>query len=185
MAPNDINKHTGLEHRHVPETIDGKTYEATVTTTSPHLDYHHNPTRPAFREFANPAPLGLCAFALTTFVLSLINMQARSVTTPNIVIGLGTTPPPSALFGIVLTTALGYGGLGQFVAGMWEMAVGNSFGALALTSYAGFWFSYAAVFIPSLNIAAAYKDNPSEFATAIAHYLMCTSPKTPSCPQSH
>jgi succinate-acetate transporter protein len=42
-----------------------------------------------FRKFANPGPLGLCGFALTTFVLSLINVQARSVTIPNIVIGLG------------------------------------------------------------------------------------------------
>ena len=37
---------------------------------------------------ANPAPLGLCAFALTTLVLSLINAQARGVTVANIVVGL-------------------------------------------------------------------------------------------------
>ena len=46
-------------------------------------------TKHRFRQFGNPAPLGLCAFALTTFVLSLINVQARGVTTPNIVIGIG------------------------------------------------------------------------------------------------
>lgn len=55
------------------------------------------------RKFANPAPLGLSAFALTTFVLSLINMQARHVAEPNIVVGL----------------AFGYGGLVQLLAGMW------------------------------------------------------------------
>ena len=55
------------------------------------------------RKFANPAPLGLSAFALTTFVLSLINMGTRSVAEPNLVVGL----------------AFGYGGLVQLLAGMW------------------------------------------------------------------
>ena len=55
------------------------------------------------RKFANPAPLGLSAFALTTFVLSLINVQAHNVHTPNIVVAL----------------AYGYGGLVQLLAGMW------------------------------------------------------------------
>lgn len=57
----------------------------------------------ADRKFANPAPLGLSAFALTTFVLSLINLGARGLTEPNIVIAL----------------AFGYGGLVQLLAGMW------------------------------------------------------------------
>jgi hypothetical protein len=55
------------------------------------------------RKFANPAPLGLCAFALTTFVLSCINMNARNVTSA----------------GIVVPLAFGYGGLVQLLAGMW------------------------------------------------------------------
>lgn len=55
------------------------------------------------RKFANPAPLGLSAFALTTFVLSLINIGVRGVTEPNIVVAL----------------AFGYGGLVQLLAGMW------------------------------------------------------------------
>ena len=55
------------------------------------------------RKFANPAPLGLCAFALTTFVLSLINVNTRGLTAPNIVVAL----------------AFGYGGLIQLLAGMW------------------------------------------------------------------
>jgi GPR1/FUN34/yaaH family len=55
------------------------------------------------RKFANPAPLGLCAFALTTFVLSLINLGTRGLTAPNIVVSL----------------AFGYGGLVQLLAGMW------------------------------------------------------------------
>lgn len=55
------------------------------------------------RKFANPAPLGLSAFALTTFVLSLVNCGARNVSTPN----------------IALSLAYGYGGLVQLLAGMW------------------------------------------------------------------
>lgn len=65
--------------------------------------------KPNFRKFANPAPLGLCAFALTTFVLSLVNANARGVGVPNVVVGL----------------AYAYGGLIQLLAGMWEMAVGS------------------------------------------------------------
>lgn len=55
------------------------------------------------RKFGNPAPLGLSAFALTTFVLSLINMGTKGVAEPNIVVAL----------------AFGYGGLVQLLAGMW------------------------------------------------------------------
>ena len=57
----------------------------------------------AERKFANPAPLGLSAFALTTFVLSLINVGTRGIAAPNIVVGI----------------AFGYGGLIQLLAGMW------------------------------------------------------------------
>lgn len=55
------------------------------------------------RTIANPAPLGLSAFALTTFVLGLINMGTRGLTEPNLVVGI----------------AFGYGGLVQLLAGMW------------------------------------------------------------------
>jgi len=80
-----------------------------------------------FRKFANPAPLGLSAFALTTFILGLTLVNSRGVGVPNIVLGC----------------AYAYGGLVQLLAGMWEMAVGNTFGATALSSYGGFWISYA------------------------------------------
>lgn len=52
---------------------------------------------------ANPGPLGLAGFAFTTFLLSLVNLQARDVKVPN----------------IVLAPALAYGGITQFCAGMW------------------------------------------------------------------
>lgn len=66
-------------------------------------DFQPGLYRPPNRKFANPAPLGLSAFALTTFVLSLINVRTRGVSEPNIVIAL----------------AFGYGGLVQLLAGMW------------------------------------------------------------------
>jgi len=87
---------------------------------------------PSHRKFANPAPLGLSAFALTTFVLSLINMRTRGVNEPNLVLAL----------------AYGYGGFVQLLAGMWEMAVGNTFGATALSSYGGFWISFGIILTP-------------------------------------
>ncbi|KAL9002391.1 MAG: hypothetical protein Q9188_004679 [Gyalolechia gomerana] len=111
------------------------------------------------RKFANPAPLGLSAFALTTFVLSLINMRTRSVAEPNLVVGL----------------AFGYGGLVQLLAGMWEMAVGNTFGATALSSYGGFWLSFAVILTPGgFQIEEAYVSQQSELAffDAFGFFLM-------------
>ncbi|PYH94389.1 hypothetical protein BO71DRAFT_379637 [Aspergillus ellipticus CBS 707.79] len=96
--------------------------------------------RPPKRQMANPAPLGLCGFALTTFLLGTINMQTRGITVPNIIVG----------------PAMAYGGLVQLLAGMWEMAAGNTFGATALSSYGGFWISLSIIFIPGgFNIQSA------------------------------
>jgi succinate-acetate transporter protein len=73
---------------------------------------------------ADPAPLGLAAFALTTFVLSFTNT------------GLFKAEP------VVFGLALAYGGIAQFAAGMWEFAKGNTFGATAFASYGAFWVSF-------------------------------------------
>lgn len=105
--------------------------------------------------FANPAPLGLAAFAFTTFVLSLFNSQAMGITVPNVVVG-------SACF---------YGGAVQFLAGMWELLLGNTFGATALTSYGAFWLSYASIFIESFGITAAYEDEKM-LSNAIGFFLI-------------
>jgi succinate-acetate transporter protein len=108
--------------------------------------------------FANPAPLGLSAFALTTFVLSLINLHTRNVTEPN----------------IVVAAAFAYGGLVQLLAGMWEMAVGNTFGATALSSYGGFWISFAIVLTPGgFGIAEALGGASSaEYHHSFGLFLM-------------
>jgi uncharacterized protein len=75
---------------------------------------------------ADPAPLGLAGFALTTFVLSMVNS--------NII--------PDTLVGGALGAALAYGGIAQFAAGIWEFAKGNTFGATAFSSYGAFWISF-------------------------------------------
>jgi succinate-acetate transporter protein len=78
---------------------------------------------------ADPAALGLAAFAMTTFVLSIFNA--------NLVDEKGTP--------VVLGLALIYGGVVQVLAGMWEFRTGNTFGAVAFSSYGAFWISFWAL----------------------------------------
>jgi hypothetical protein len=72
---------------------------------------------------ADPAPLGLAAFALTTFLLSAANARWMS----------------HATGGAFLGYAFAYGGLCQLLAGMWEFRNRNVFGATAFSTYGGFW----------------------------------------------
>lgn len=78
------------------------------------------------RMIADPAPLGLAAFALTTFLLSLVNAGVMPKDTEPVVLGV----------------ALAYGGVVQLLAGMWEFRKGNVFGATVFTSYGAFWLSF-------------------------------------------
>ena len=75
---------------------------------------------------ADPAPLGLAGFAMTTFVLSMFNAHLVSSAGEPVVLGL----------------ALAYGGIAQLLAGMWEFRTGNTFGAVAFSSYGAFWISF-------------------------------------------
>jgi succinate-acetate transporter protein len=85
---------------------------------------------------ADPAPLGLAAFAMTTFCLSAANAN------------LWHAGGASA----ALALALVYGGAAQFAAGMWEFTRKNTFGALAFTSYGAFWISfYVLLKIPAIT----------------------------------
>ncbi|HET9126143.1 MAG TPA: acetate uptake transporter [Solirubrobacteraceae bacterium] len=84
------------------------------------------PTQGSGLNLADPAPLGLAGFALTTFLLSLVNAN---------LIGSGAEP-------VVFGLALAYGGIGQFMAGMWEFRNGNTFGGVAFSSYGAFWISF-------------------------------------------
>lgn len=74
---------------------------------------------------ADPAALGLAGFAMTTFVLSLANA--------GFIAGAGAA---------VLGLALFYGGIAQLLAGMWEFVKGNTFGAVAFSSYGAFWLAF-------------------------------------------
>lgn len=91
---------------------------------------------------ANPAPLGLSAFALTTFVLSASNAGWMF---PKI--GAGGT--------VVVGLALFYGGLVQLIAGIQEFRAGNTFGATAFCSYGGFWMALGFVLLPPTGILTA------------------------------
>ncbi|KAJ6112121.1 hypothetical protein N7523_008182 [Penicillium sp. IBT 18751x] len=90
-----------------------------------HLEHVAQPE--VVRKFANPAPLGLCAFALTSFVSNAMNLYMANGT----------------ITGINISLALIYGGISQFLAGMWEMALGNTFGATTFCSFGAYWITFA------------------------------------------
>src|SRR6516165_8307953 len=101
----------------------------TTTSTAP------EPVRQVQSVVADPAPLGLAGFALTTLVLSSVNAGLI----------------PKAAEPVVLGLAFGYGGLAQFCAGMWEFKRNNTFGATAFTSYGAFWIAFA--LLVTFNVA--------------------------------
>jgi uncharacterized protein len=109
------------------------------------------PPAPIAPPVADPAPLGLAAFALTTFVLSFFNAGIIS----------------DAGEPIVLPLALAYGGLAQMLAGMWEFRNNNTFGATAFTSYGAFWLSLWA-----FNQFFADKVPASAVGDAVGLYLV-------------
>ncbi|CAG8718812.1 2020_t:CDS:2 [Rhizophagus irregularis] len=112
-----------------------------------------------FRTFEDTSPKvassGLCAFALTTFVLSINNSGSYYLQLPNIVVGL----------------ALFYGGLVQLIAGLWHLKAGNTFGATAAGSFGAFWLSYASNFIFRLTDFYIPED-PFAVDHAIGIYLL-------------
>jgi succinate-acetate transporter protein len=98
---------------------------------------------------ADPGPLGLAGFAMTTFVLSMFNSNLVSPKGVAVVLGL----------------ALAYGGIVQLVAGIWEFRTGNTFGAVAFCSYGAFWISFWAL---NVFYAKAITGNPGH---AVGVYL--------------
>ena len=78
-------------------------------------------------KFANPAPLGLFGFAVTTWMLSMFNVKW---------FGLDTFP-------LMMSTAFAFGGTAQFLAGLMEYPRGNTFGMVAFCSYGAFWWAFA------------------------------------------
>src|SRR6202035_4707755 len=98
---------------------------------------------------ANPAPLGLAGFAMTTFVLSMFNANLVNEKGVPVVLGL----------------ALAYGGIVQLLAGLWEFRTGNTFGAVAFCSYGAFWISFYFVVHAAASLA------PTEVFSGLGLYL--------------
>jgi succinate-acetate transporter protein len=101
---------------------------------------------------ANPAPLGLAGFGLTTVVLSSINA------------GLLTGDTPT-LIAVVVPLAFAYGGVGQIIAGILEYKNNNTFGTVAFTSYGLFWWWYAFM---QWTAGAGWIKAPSPSAVGVA-----------------
>jgi uncharacterized protein len=107
---------------------------------------------------ADPGPLGLAAFALTTFAFSIVNA--------------GFLGEPAVNFFIPL--ALFYGGLAQFIAGMWEFRNQNIFAATAFTSYGAFWIALGTVEVFALQFGIAPEQLPIALAWTFVAWAIFT-----------
>jgi len=119
--------------------------------------------------FANPAPLGLIGFGLTTVILSLINAG---------VLPKGGEP-------VVLPLAFAFGGLIQMMAGLMEFRTGNTFGTVVFLSYGAFWWWFALLVllgghgVLDLSLAA-----PSRSRSSAGAFSPCACGLLPSaCPR--
>lgn len=98
---------------------------------------------------ANPAPLGLCAFGMTTILLSLHNAGLTALGSP------------------ILAMAVFYGGIAQVIAGIMEWKKNNTFGMVTFGSFGFFWISFATILIlPALGLAKA--PQPVELAAFLS-----------------
>jgi uncharacterized protein len=94
---------------------------------------------------ANPSPLGLCAFGMTTLMLSLHNMGVTALASP------------------IIAMAILYGGLAQVIVGIMEWKKNNTFGLLTFGSFGFFWICFATLLmLPALGVSKA--PGPSELA---------------------
>jgi uncharacterized protein len=110
--------------------------------------------RPAPLPVADPAPLGLAAFALTTFLLS----------------GHNASFIPD---GVWVGAALFYGGLTQLLAGMWEFRNRNVFGSTAFSTYGGFWLALG-IFVTLLSTSTGFAGllKGSDLDNSLAWFLI-------------
>lgn len=98
---------------------------------------------------ANPAPLGLMGFAVTTILLNIHNAGIYEMNS------------------MILATGIFYGGIAQLIAGIMEWKKNNTFGTLAFTSYGAFWLTLVAILLmPSIFPGAAVAAAPSQHALA-------------------
>ena len=99
--------------------------------------------------YANPAPLGLCGFGVTTILLNLHNAGFYPLNT------------------VILAMGICYGGIAQILAGIMEFRRGNTFGTLAFISYGLFWWSLVLIWI--LPPSGAASASSAEF---VGWYLL-------------
>jgi hypothetical protein len=98
---------------------------------------------------ANPAPLGLMGFGLTTVLLNLHNAGVFE------------------LSAMILSLGVFYGGIAQIIAGIMEWRKNNTFGTLAFISYGAFWLTLAGIWLfPSVFSGAGAASPASETALA-------------------
>ena len=95
-------------------------------------------------KIANPAPLGLLGFGMTTVLLNLHNVGFFPLDT------------------MILSMGIFYGGIAQVIAGLLEFKKGNTFGATAFTSYGLFWLSLVGIFV--MKEFGFWATSPTDFA---------------------
>ncbi|CCG85162.1 GPR1/FUN34/yaaH family protein [Taphrina deformans PYCC 5710] len=96
------------------------------------------------RRLANPAPLGLFAFSFSTFLLGLVNLRTQGVTETTALVG----------------PFLMYSGLMMSITAIFELISGNTFGATAFGTFAGFFLSLGAIILPSFGTYTAFSTQP-------------------------
>src|SRR4051794_17198867 len=109
--------------------MEAATFTQRERITGPRRQEEEAAAPPVVNPIADPGPLGLAAFALTTFVLSMFNAELVGASGEPVVFGL----------------ALAYGGIAQLLAGVWGVRTGNTFGAGAFTSFGAVWISFWAL----------------------------------------
>jgi len=102
------------------------------------------------QKLANPAPLGLLGFGLTTVLLNLVNAGAFPLDT------------------VVLAMGIAYGGIAQIIVGVMEFKKGNTFGTVAFLSYGLFWWSLV-MFLLMPNLTGFAGPSASSLA---AYFIM-------------
>ncbi len=107
---------------------------------------------------ANPAALGLGAFALTTIILSLFNAKLLPIGDESVVVIL----------------AMAYGGIAQFIAGWWEFKNNNLFGATAFSSFGGFWWFFALLHLSISTNVLTIEDGTAALAATLAAWGIFT-----------
>jgi succinate-acetate transporter protein len=131
IARDDLHK--ALNSGRIEGTVNNKMEKQMNQIDTPQETRHT-----AIDTTGNPAPLGLCAFGLTTVLLNLANA--------------GFYP----LDAMILAMGIFYGGIAQVIAGMMEWKKGNTFATTAFTSYGLFWLSLAGILmLPKLSLANA------------------------------